>query len=713
METLRENLEKKEEIKLEELESKEVKSESKHRKRKLAIRMSVIFLLVLLAEVFIFNLKSFGPKGAYEVDFSRISTETPGTVSIAEEGVWINGEGSVTYILDNPYVHGLEAMISADTDCFFFMSVDMKDENWSQEYIKVAQKYVSTKNQGFDASFLNYGEVKEIRLNFSNVTSPFYLQDVSFVESLSFHFSWLRFLVLLVFLELICVVVTLKVYQWEYRRDSKVQSFVLAVMFLLSVVLLLTFYNPEQKATKYSETDYTYSDAYTQLFDSMLKGRWDMVLEPPAELAELENVYDRSLRDGSGISYYWDRAYYEGKYYVYFGIAPILLFYYPFYFLSGGYMPTTNMACIFFGILAVYFMYQAVLTFLKKFTYRINFLVLCSILSSGLFVSGIAYLCNYSCFYVLPPVCSTCLLFLCLWAGMKGCQSKKTIKQCLWLFVCGISFILCFEARMPKAVSALILAPSFLYLLFRKRYSIKRKAACVFSFMVPVILGLVGVMWRNYIRFDSVFEFGSSYQLTLSDIHANKVTWKLFVPALFQFFLQPFSLRETFPFLDFSIYNMKNYGKYMCQEGTLGLFGYPILALGIGATVFLLWNMRKKEKVCSLSKYRVRSLTMFLGLLFLVLVAWLDFCVGGVVIRYVTDIMPLALLLSGFGISEMINQTRQMKNMQKNLVALVAVMAFLSIVLGYTQLYLYLDGETILTHPQWYNIFEDMVCFWN
>lgn len=75
--------------------------------------------------------------------------------------------------------------------------------------------------------------------------------------------------------------------------------------------------------------------------------------------------------------------------------------------------------------------------------------------------------------------------------------------------------------------------------------------------------------------------------------------------------------------------------------------------------------------------------------------------------------MPLALLLSGFGISEMINQTRQMKNMQKNLVALVVVMAFLSIVLGYTQLYLYLDGETILTHPQWYNIFEDMVCFWN
>lgn len=51
-------------------------------------------------------------------------------MSIAEEGVWINGEGSVTYILDNPYVHGLEAMISADMDCFYLYN--MKNRSFVQ-----------------------------------------------------------------------------------------------------------------------------------------------------------------------------------------------------------------------------------------------------------------------------------------------------------------------------------------------------------------------------------------------------------------------------------------------------------------------------------------------------------------------------------------------------------------------------------------------------
>ena len=53
------------------------------------------------------------------------------------------------------------------------------------------------------------------------------------------------------------------------------------------------------------------------------------------ELMELKNPYDTSYLLANAIPYLADYAYYEGKYYVYFGIVPELLFYLPCLALTG------------------------------------------------------------------------------------------------------------------------------------------------------------------------------------------------------------------------------------------------------------------------------------------------------------------------------------------------------------------------------------------
>ena len=53
----------------------------------------------------------------------------------------------------------------------------------------------------------------------------------------------------------------------------------------------------------------------------------------------MDNPYDRQARDAEGVSYHWDRAYYEGKYYVYFGVMPALVFHLPYYLVTGGAFP--------------------------------------------------------------------------------------------------------------------------------------------------------------------------------------------------------------------------------------------------------------------------------------------------------------------------------------------------------------------------------------
>ena len=69
---------------------------------------------------------------------------------------------------------------------------------------------------------------------------------------------------------------------------------------------------------------------YGALAHSLLNGRLDLEKDPPAAMAELENPYDTAARQAAAPDALWDVAYYNGRYYVYFGIVPCLLFQLPF-----------------------------------------------------------------------------------------------------------------------------------------------------------------------------------------------------------------------------------------------------------------------------------------------------------------------------------------------------------------------------------------------
>lgn len=679
-----------------------------------ARRIVLCICILLLAEVFVFNLKSFtGNKETYGVEFLNCRTDTPDTVEISENGVTFHGDGEVIFTVGREGVNALQLHFTGE-DSRFLCTAAISDDNFSQQHIVAAKKYTSCDYGKFDASFLSYEELKEVKISLYGVNNDIIIDECEFSAALPFHFSWLRFLSLFAASVLICAIVTFKLYAYDYNRDSVKQQRVIWLLLVVSAVFLCSFYNPDQKAVKYSESDLTYSDPYTQMFDSFHSGRLTLKAEASPQLAELENPYDRSVRDASIDFYYWDRAYYDGDYYSYFGATPVLLFYFPFYLISGGYVPTTNMACIFFGILALIFMYGTVLAFAEKFVKKVNFLLLCGILASTVVVSGLAYLVNYSCFYVLPPVASTCFLFLCLWAGISACGQKGKFKQCLQFAICGLAFVLCFETRVTKAFSALILAPLFISVLLDKKLSVKRRAASVISFLVPVVLGLAAVMTYNYVRFDSPFEFGATYQLTLSDIHANKLTWKLFFPAMVHYFLQPVAIIDTFPHFDFSIVMLDNYGKYMCSEPSVGLMAYPVLALGILIAPFLLYSLRKNkgEKYTYNSK-RIQNYTYALIMIIIVFVSWLDFCVGGITIRYVTDVMPLATLLAAWCLLKIYHLSERIPQLKKKVLFFFLLASFVTILLGYSQVLCHGDGETNLYHSKILSVLEEATCFWN
>lgn len=74
---------------------------------------------------------------------------------------------------------------------------------------------------------------------------------------------------------------------------------------------------------------------YQELAEALSEGKVSVGDAEEALLA-MKNPYDTIALQAAGIGYRADYAYYNGKYYVYFGIVPVLLLYLPYYLLTGG-----------------------------------------------------------------------------------------------------------------------------------------------------------------------------------------------------------------------------------------------------------------------------------------------------------------------------------------------------------------------------------------
>ena len=88
------------------------------------------------------------------------------------------------------------------------------------------------------------------------------------------------------------------------------------------------------------ESNYSLSDhlaTFYTTFDEIKDSKYDgmIITGAPVEnleyedvdprLSEMENPYDPQARKELGIYYHWDHAFYNGKYYMYFGIVPVVL----------------------------------------------------------------------------------------------------------------------------------------------------------------------------------------------------------------------------------------------------------------------------------------------------------------------------------------------------------------------------------------------------
>ena len=124
----------------------------------------------------------------------------------------------------------------------------------------------------------------------------------------------------------------------------------------------------------------TSGDIYNkELADALINRQIDLLVDPPPGLQQLDNPYDPAQRSAIPTdSILWDAAYYNGRYYVSYGIVPAILILAPFKAVSGYYFQTP-WAVFLFGAVGLLFLMRILRRFLffffPRLTFRYHFLL--------------------------------------------------------------------------------------------------------------------------------------------------------------------------------------------------------------------------------------------------------------------------------------------------------------------------------------------------
>lgn len=380
---------------------------------------------------------------------------------------------------------------------------------------------------------------------------------------------------------------------------------------------------------------------YPQMFDAFKKGRLDIDTDYDLEkIAALDNPYDRQARKkatGETTGPFWDRAFYNGRLYSYFGIAPVIFLYFPVYFLTGKVLSDALAAALIASVAAV-----ALMILLRqlcaRLEYRVPFLLMCAgaaCIPFGALLYSTVTCANFYHIAVLAGVAAVSCAFSFLLGADKAAGARRK-----FLFVCaGVAAAGTVASRPNLAVYFVAALPLIAGILITRPGGAKSTLLDAVSFGVPLFALGALIMLYNAARFGSPFDFGNDYQLTLWDMSGVYASASLTLPALFHYFLHPPAFSGAFPFLHPSGVKLTSYGvtRPVYVSGNVGALWFPCV-LGLAFLPYALKGSGKKARI-----------TAALSALAVLAVVLIDMNYAGVHLRYTADIMFVLALGGVFG----------------------------------------------------------------
>jgi len=268
----------------------------------------------------------------------------------------------------------------------------------------------------------------------------------------------------------------------------------------------------------------------------------------------------------------------------------------------------------------------------------------------------------------------------CIICFLQGAWIEKDdTRSTIYLSAGAFLGALAFGCRPPVALANLIIVGVAYQLFQNNHFSVHnklKKLACLFA---PYLVIGVLLMLYNYARFDNVFEFGQSYQLTLADQHEYSSFWERFslkrvLIASFLNFYAKSEFTDTFPFIWYN-----------------GVFiNFPILLL----------SARILSKDCVL-RLKEKGIYLLGCLMFCipVIITFFDVCWTPFLLeRYHLDFYYLLCIVSFIAIAAWLDAVSGSK--RKMLLSFITVLAFAVIVVEFLFFCIPYDGSYTFWYPE-------------
>ena len=598
-----------------------------------------------------------------------------------------------------------------------YVNIDATDETSSTYRDDIGKMEVVTDNTSSRyIPMLLSGKSEKLRFDFKceQNSDLFTIEAVVLNAPIPFEVSYLRMFLIVTISTIVYAVIFSALLNREYKDNRKFcrwSSYVVTVTAVLIAVGMTT--------TKITDTfkEHFSADSGNQISEELVLAfenhQVSLLDEVSERLLELSDPYDTNLRNSENVSAKWDHVMYDGKYYSYYGIAPVILLFLPYHLITKHFFPT-DIAVMIFAIIGLIFLTLTYNAIIKRWFSRIpsgcylaGLLIIhmvCGIwFSTGrpLFYeisisSGFAFVTMGAYFLITSNVISTgktslprvtlASLFLAIAVLCRPTLAVYSICACVY-YAIGFGK----SGEVPDEEGAI-------------KTDKKRRIKYVVCALLPfVVLGSVQ-MWYNYVRFDSPLDFGIKYSLTINDFTDSEYHTLFVLIGLFAYLFQFPTIKADYPYIDTWFTYFRASGYYFKDAGQTS----GIIWLALPVFSYLLTG--KALKKLPDKKSRIKSLAV-IGLPCVIMPLIIIFSIweSGYAVRYVADfswqIVTGALVILFFLYQNSENKT--LKNLTKYFLAVSVVV---SVVLNIPQIFTFTFYE--YDYPVITSQFHDFIEFW-
>jgi len=560
-------------------------------------RILLIVLLALIIEIFICNMRTIQSLCYSESSWLDCNIKIEGGTINADTGAIICDDTTVTIVLsdigrkiENLYIDTRIAddIVSPYTDESVKVKLEVGDESLrsgERVYMPYAEQYVmNTVPASRYIWFESYGEISSMRISLSSeAADSIVINDIVFNAKRPFYFSFIRFFLIIIIL-LIIYAFRPSSELWSIRvlehRSGLIKVIVIFNLFLAVIAFLWQSANAAIVEDSFVP--------YQELSHALANGQLCLPYEPSE--AVLMSDGKPSFWSSEDENVMFDYAFHNGKYYVYFGILPCLVFYLPLYMITGCDMPN-HIPVVILAVLLITAMEMLIYEMIRAWFKNTSVAVFTVI-------SGI----------------STCALAL-PWCVSQPDSYTVTILSGMVLSVFGVAMwiralytddhihygdlmkgavlMAAVSLCRPNMLLYSVLLPIFFFTVRKKLRFFKT----LIFVAVPYTMFAVVAMIYNYLRFGSVTDFGAEYNLTAQPvIMRTPFIPGLIVRGVYEYFLKFPRTEAKFPFLDMNwVSGEFGQGNNFFTEGVGGLI--PLVPICFLIFIFPLFGHKFNREI--------------------------------------------------------------------------------------------------------------------